>query len=137
MKTPPHPHSLHGAIRTGHAITGAVRATNENCRDPTSDRQKPSALLIPNARAPSPPVAGPRSCLHRAPFPKVSRGLDVTTRFGPTDLAAAELYRSSLLPPSSPIPHVLLSRAGHHPRGLGACMTSLLCASSAPRGPWL
>ena len=133
VKTPLHPHSLHGAIRTGHAITGAVRAT-KNCRDPTSDRQKPSALLIPNARAPSPPVAGPRSCLHRAPFPKVGRGLDVTIQFGPTDLAAAELYRSSLLPHSSPIPHALLSHAGHRPRGLGARMTSLLCAFSAPRG---
>ena len=137
MKTPPHPHSLNGAIRTGQAITEAVRATKENCRVPTSDRQKPSALLVLNARAPSPPIAGPRSCLHRAPFPKVGRGLYVTIRFGPTDLAAAELYRSSLFPHSSPIPQALLSRAGHRPRGLGARVTSRLCASSAPRGIWL
>ncbi|KAF5919654.1 hypothetical protein HPG69_000255 [Diceros bicornis minor] len=52
------------------AITWAVRATKQNPRDPTPNRQKPSALLVHKARAPWPRNAGPGSRLHRAPFLK-------------------------------------------------------------------
>lgn len=87
------------------------------------DTQSPEALCPPNpvhkARPPSPRNAGPRSLPPSSPFPQGwSRSGRRQPLFGPTDLAAVELYRLSLLPRGSPNPQALLSRARHRPRGL-------------------
>lgn len=88
-----HSRSLQGETSNEQAITGEVRVTKENCRDRTPSRQKPSALLVPEVRAPSPRIAGPRSCLHCATFPKVGPGLDVTNSC--SDLQTSPLLNST------------------------------------------
>lgn len=92
-KTLPHPRSLQGESSSGQAFTEAVRATKENHRKRTPNRQKPSALLVLKPRAPSPRTAGPQSCLLCATFPKDGLGLVVANPC--SDLQTSPLLNST------------------------------------------
>lgn len=74
-KIPPHPRYLLRKTSTGQAITGEGVVRIRGIGHPIARRLLP--CWVQNARYSSPRIAQPRSCLRRAPFPKVGPSLDV------------------------------------------------------------